>query len=820
MTHDEMETWPLSRSGFVTSFLVSGPRVTDFAGYDGATSGNQLLMEPRLRRELPRHEMPPEKDLTRAFCSGDTSRLSLPFHVHIDPGAVFVDLSEFYSTMKRVDADAVTWLYAETDLTVRATVWSWSACDVYLRGAHAGRIEDAVYKPIQRCEMSFSLKKGANPVYITLENLGVRDTHMSFALQLIGTGGLVRSALPSAHDTSLVLPFLRFLEDTRLDGGRLLFPGPAPAGAEYTCLHPTPDYERSLVPPVWTSCEHLTSLELPRGEALICLRIQRPEYPGLQRTFERTEEIREAYAPHPDSIEENLRDIYTRIAAVSSLNRGEFGFPVSNILARLHLGVHDPKDEARLLDMLSLIEARVDCADFILSGLLRLMMIRPLTGALGVRAKEVILSFRYWMDMEGMDGMCFWSENHCLMFYTCAMLAGRLYPEDLFPRAGMKGEALSAWGRGKIEDWLSDVETYGYEEFQSTVYMCVTFAALLNIVDFGGEELSERAEKLTDLLLRTLALHTFRGGIISPQGRVYRSVLYPFQSEAMALMNLADPTQPWSYGEGWLGFLASSSYRVPDGLKSLMDAPCEKTYRSGNARIHLLKTDDYCLTSVESPAERLVRWENVPLQAEDTRSHLYVKSFNERFHGTTFFRPGTWGYQQHLWTAALTSSAVLFATHPGSTSEHGDMRPGYWHGNGVMPALHQWGNELLMIYRLPDTHPLHFIHLYAPAFRFDEYLLEQHWLFVRKGKGLIAFWSSVPMEPYEGGMNAGCEIRMYGDEIACCVICDTLSPGDTLEDFASALRKSPPSATKDGGCITFHGHALTWEDFSDDTQFL
>ena len=40
------------------------------------------------------------------------------------------------------------------------------------------------------------------------------------------------------------------------------------------------------------------------------------------------------------------------------------------------------------------------------------------------RIKDVMLNYRYWMDMDGFDGMCFWSENHALMFYTCAMNAG------------------------------------------------------------------------------------------------------------------------------------------------------------------------------------------------------------------------------------------------------------------------------------------------------------------------------------------------------------------------------------------------------------
>ena len=121
-----------------------------------------------------------------------------------------------------------------------------------------------------------------------------------------------------------------------------------------------------------------------------------------------------------------------------------------------------------------------------------------------------------------------------------------------------------------------------------------------------------------------------------------------------------------------------------------MEDDVETNYTTGNARVYLEKNDDYCLTSVASPREPFTRWENETLKEDvDITTHNFTKSFNERFHGTTYFRPGTYGYQQHMWYAALDGEASIFVTHPGSTSEEGDMRPGYWHGNGVMPALKQ-----------------------------------------------------------------------------------------------------------------------------------
>ena len=526
--------------------------------------------------------------------------------------------------------------------------------------------------------------------------------------------------------------------------------------------------------------------------------------------------------------------ILRRIAAVENFDRGEeFGFPIASLLARRALGCPGEKDRWLMEETLSLIEQRVDCADFLVCGLLRYLKkyalpedpLSPdaadpiLPPGLLPRVRHVLLNWRYWMDQEGFDGMCFWSENHCLMFYSAAMTAGALYPEDRFPRAGKTGKELSAWGREKILEWLADVEAHGFEEFQSTVYTCVTFAALLNVVDFAARDIALRAAKVTDRLLETLALHTFRGGIISPQGRVYRDVIYPFRAGAMALMNLADPSQPWSMGEGWLSFHATSRYLFPSGLKKLMTDEVSLSYTSGNARIILEKHPDWCLTSIQSPRESFSRWENTVRAPEaDPSSHAFVKSFNECFHGTTCFQPGVFGYQQHLWSAALSGEAAIFINHPGATSEGGDMRPGYWHGSGVFPAMKQEGALLGMIWRIPESHPLHYIHLYCPECRFDRILDDGDWLLLQRDQGYIGLWTSRPRAPWSG-LNFRVEQRILGSEIACLCVCAGREIPD-LEAFREKVRSLRPAYHPELHLLAAEGYELGWQQGRDDTQYL
>lgn len=141
-------------------------------------------------------------------------------------------------------------------------------------------------------------------------------------------------------------------------------------------------------------------------------------------------------------------------------------------------------------------------------------------------------------------------------------------------------------------------------------------------------------------------------------------------------MNAADPAQPYDLGEGWLAFQATSHYRFPSDLKALMADTASLNYTTGNARIVLEKQEDWCLTSVQIPREPFDRWENETEKPDaDPSSHAFVKSYNERFHGTTCFQPGGYGYQQHLWTAALDGEAAVFVNHPGSTSRAGICAP-------------------------------------------------------------------------------------------------------------------------------------------------
>ena len=79
-----------------------------------------------------------------------------------------------------------------------------------------------------------------------------------------------------------------------------------------------------------------------------------------------------------------------------------------------------------------------------------------------------MLRFKYWRDEPGADAMCYWTENHQILFFACAALAGQLYPDepsripasrDVASRQGPADGArvVSGRGAGGFVEWDSNV---------------------------------------------------------------------------------------------------------------------------------------------------------------------------------------------------------------------------------------------------------------------------------------------------------------------------------------------------------------------------
>jgi len=122
-------------------------------------------------------------------------------------------------------------------------------------------------------------------------------------------------------------------------------------------------------------------------------------------------------------------------------------------------------DTQVILESIRRINGRGDCSDFDLVGLLGLMYRH--TGSslfpsqLRQPLEECVLGFKYWHDEAGPNGlgspdaMCYTTENHSILFHTCEILAGQLYPDRSFSQCRTKRSMASRKGRtvGESSGW-------------------------------------------------------------------------------------------------------------------------------------------------------------------------------------------------------------------------------------------------------------------------------------------------------------------------------------------------------------------------------
>ncbi len=805
----------LNEYGYITNYLVSGRKETPFSSK--VSGKDQLACEKIMRSEAVDHDpRMPEGEIK----AGAMSALGLPWEYAYTHGSWFVDQSAFYPLLKKIELYGATMLTAAEDMEAEAWLWSYGAVDVWVNGVHSGKIDTPVYKPINREVVPMKLKKGDNLIFIRLQNLGVRDTRTLFAFQIPGKEKeVLKVTLPNLKYAREQALADQWLSDIIIKEGKLLFPEEAPAESRIIYDSRPVDFK--------DYGSRYFSAEIS-GKTKVALEPDRPHFQvevsaggqKLTRSFERQELLGPVWSGTKDILE-NEKRIYSRIASVGQIPRGDGdSFSMYPILARFYTGQVSPEDEKEIYKSLDQIESRRDCSDFLTCALVRFLKLYPMNETLAARCREVMLNYRYWMDEEGNDGMCFWSENHSLMFFVSAYIAGNVYRDEFFVRSGKTGREMEEIAGIRIHDWLMETIREGFDEFHSGGYTPITFAAILNVVDFGDGELSALAVKAADRLLHDLAVQTFHGVSIAPMGRVYREVLYPYDQDIQCLVNLLDPEAPDRFSE-WIIFLATSRYRLPADLKEVMKKPVSTVYEESNARICVEKTEDYMLTSVQSPRDGALRsWENVyGKDGVDMGSFAFVKSLNECFHGTTQFEPGVFGYQQHMWYAALDQAAVVFANHPGGSCEACSTRPGYWFGNGIMPALKQVKNVLYGIYRIPETHPIPFTHVYWPQSRFEEQLMESGWLAGKAGNGYVGLWCSHKLQPYNDQI-FDCEYRAASRDTAYVCVVGSQKEFESLQEFLESCKKLNPVYDGKTGKLEAGDDGIVYKRYENLTQYV
>ena len=532
-------------------------------------------------------------------------------------------------------------------------------------------------------------------------------------------------------------------------------------------------------------------------------------------------------------------------------------------ICRLRSG-SGPLDEGSVREALAHVEKRIDCSDFAIAGLLRILYLQRagvgvglLSPALLADLERVLLGFRYWWDEPGEDPMCYWTENHQVLFHSDELLVGQLFPERRFGNTGTDGRARMAHALPRLRRWFALRARLGFSEWLSNCYFDEDLVALLNLYDFAADaDIRAFARGTIELLLFEMALHSHRGVFGCTHGRTYAQMILGGRHEPTA------STAELALGSGLFNdpsslsavAMATGSYRPPALLEAIAadgtDNACREHHgfdlddaaahglsfaelEDGVAfwgmgifidrrilplsmrmvqeyRIHQYGEFQQLVASRPAGGTRgagggmVDRWAMTPVDIETYRTADFLLSCAQDF------RPGMPGYQQHVWQATLDRDAVAFTTHPGAADE--TSRPSYWAGNGVLPRAAQHRNVVVCLHRVPAGDRLPFSHAYFPRAAFDEIIERAGWLCGRRGDAYVGLWSRTPLRAVESGRWAGVEWRAEAPENAWLCELGGRSRWGDFAAFVAALSSAEIAGT--GLDVAYHSPSLGLVEFA------
>ena len=467
-------------------------------------------------------------------------------------------------------------------------------------------------------------------------------------------------------------------------------------------------------------------------------------------------------------------------------------------LAKMEVAMRgDPLEPIRdfaVQKALDRIDTRLDCADFALPGLIRMLMehrgTERMSDALAQKIEDSLIHFKYWLDEPGDVKCCFFTENHQIMYYSSEYLIGQIFPDAVFPSNGMTGREHHEHGRAFLKRWLTWRERFGFSEWLCQGYYLEDILGLICLTLYAEEEdIRTRSKMLIDTLVFDFAVNGFKGHLPTTHGRVYtRFIVEPDYEGNTAVMRYLFDEGTLTDMNDCVVMLAACGYECPPAIRaayhsvdSIQNNRERMSINVADSRYYGIDPDDFdnimFYWGMQTYSDRAcirnslkvfptwnwmtnrvkAYYENYQLhdeagaptvEAPDYTAMTQVDIYTRRTPDYIMscaqdFRPGRMGYQQHPWTASLGGKAVVFTTNPGSNEYMN--RPNRWAGNLCLPRAVQHENVLLCIYRvIPDFVDYLNSHIYFPKHEMDEVIEKNGFIFGRKDDAYIAVTSLLP----------------------------------------------------------------------------
>jgi hypothetical protein len=416
---------------------------------------------------------------------------------------------------------------------------------------------------------------------------------------------------------------------------------------------------------------------------------------------------------------------------------------------------------------LGMLANRADCADFEAVGLMQLWHRVPAqawAAGLRDRVRAALLGFKYWIDQPGLDAMCYFTENHQLVWHTAETLAGEAFPDDTFTNTGWSGAKHAEHGRALAREWIKRRLAGGFSEFDSNAYLAIDLLAAVSLAEFTADrQLAELAAGLADRVLFSLACNTWRGIHGAAHGRSYVQTLRSSRLEETA------PITWLCFGVGTLNdavlpvtvLATAGRYALPDAIRAAAHHAADEwhgrqSYRGTYRYAHDLLERPYGSDAV------IYRTPEVMLASVQD------------------YRVGLPGLQEHIWGATLGPETQVFATHPPNASTSPSSRPNAWAGNRILPRVRQFRGTVLALY--PGR-----AHAWFPIAQFDEWARRGPWIAGRVGDGYVALATDGGAVPVESGPDAAQELLPAGAGRAWVCVVGRRSTDGAFERFLAAL---------------------------------
>ncbi len=634
----------------------------------------------------------------------------------------WVDCTAFYAAPQYARAWAYTQIVAAQSGPVTLILTTYGPADVWINDTHCYRHAAFGFHHVT---FTANLTEGANAILVRFEQVGVGACSHAIALRVADAPDNARVQIPTLiEDVDYRNKLEHLFADAALDrdvfvwdefvtvhwpereGGPedILIRLQTPAGRIYA--------ESLAVAASGDKSPLVSAHQAPQGPLYIVM------MPRIEPYFDKNIRVRRTLpvwglglARYAETPEETRTQ--RRAAALQHAARCEGA--LFGEMAKMRLGLWKDLEVKTLLQAVERVTRREVGSALDLLGLLGMRLrwgdAPTFPEALKAPLEAGILAFAYGAPDDV-------PESEQILFHTCELLAGRLYPEHPFTHSGQPGQWHADRGERRVLDWLHARAMSGFGEWDSAPAFEVELTALAHLMDLvESEPVWEMATVVMDKLLFTLALNSHRGVLGGTQGRAdAASLLGGELSPTAGVTRLL-----WGVGILNPHIAAATSlacmedYELPPLMEEIATTPpdelwdCEQHELPGGESVNKVtyRTPDYLLGSAQD------------------------------------YRPGAPGTREHVWQATLGPGARVFTNHPacvGTTEAH---VPGFWRGNGVLPRVAQWKDVLIAVYRLPDDDWMGYTHAYFPTQAFDAYAIRKDagghpWAFAQQGEGYLA----------------------------------------------------------------------------------